>query len=857
MTIAPPMNTGQVPVTSTSPEADRSSRNFTRLIPRTAGFDEEGLLFARDAARSTLTRRKQYMTSLVADNKVRSHTHHQHSPSSSAKTATSTKYVIPTVTDTLPATSSSSSSSTSSSPSHSKYFRHTVDMLSHPTTAVPGPGSLRRSGESPHARLSHSSSPGTMSPANPNVHPRRRQVDSASSSVSNSPSSQRSTNPPTRRGSQQPPPPVTPQAYEKAMWDLVFRKFCQEEVIFSGLKDQLLSRVRRNSAYAHPNDLTRNLMTVGRAIRSVSLDLPAIAQWNLTRLAREKDMAILDRLFLINLRIMVYDPAHDIVCSNPVCANPLCYFVHSPTHNTQDRASAFGCCLNLLLNDGMHHRLIDRDNKMSVRLTAMSSAQSPQQRVRYLRQIATLLLLSRQTGVSEIALRGIDRLHYLAKDSSSETVNQVNTYHYANTRARLYETPNPWLVHDLKGIDSKAIARLARVSISAPFLRAVYRLTPNDLDVDDMVYFSLLKCGQTHLDYWDQAIQLTCPMLLHLFMSVPGKKLMDFMYQENLPQLRPLFTKKATELQRLAPLNRIQEKVLTRAHALGLLAVYQKGADTLGNHPTDTDDTMLLGKVHGSCMHLCIEFAHLLSRMMFIRSAERQGDVQFQPYFTDGYVIDEAGPATPTPWVEVFNKFMRAENIQRRVPPMLLTAYMAVASDLLHQRDNICDLELFLELALALLTEFRKRRPDYEVVVTTPGGALVESPKDTSVLPQWDRLVREEIGGEFDRLYAEASRYMTQCTEIRSRSAYPDPSRTPSSTSISSASTVRPPSHSESSKHTILLSPTTSLPPPSTALISPNQSSFTSIGSAASTESSPLSSNQVPVLPSVRPTSST
>ncbi|KAJ1653387.1 hypothetical protein IWQ61_006478 [Dispira simplex] len=854
MTLAPLMNTGQVPLTSTPLEADHTSRNFARLIPRTAGFDEEGLIFARDASRSTLTRRKQYMTSLVADNKVRGQTHHHHSPNSGAKTATSSNYVIPTVTDNLSAPSSSSSSP-SSSPSSSKYFRHTAGMLSHPTTAAPSPGSLRRSGDSPHTRLSHGSSPGVMGPVNPNMHPRRRQLDSASSSVSNSPSSQRSSNPPTRHTSQQPQPPVTPQTYEKAMWDLVFRKFCQEEVIFSGLKEQLLSRVHRNSAYAHPNELTRNLMTVGRAIRSVSLDLPAIAQWNLPRLAREKDMAILDRLFLINLRIMVYDPAHDIVCSNPVCANPLCHFVHSPTYNTQDRASAFGCCLNLLLNDGMHHRLIDRDNKMSVRLTAMSSAQTPQQRVRYLRQIATLLLLSRQTGISEIALRGIDRLHYLAKDSSSETVNQVNMYHYANARARLYETPNPWLVHDLKGIDSKAIARLARMSISTPFLRAVYRLTPHDLDVDDMVYFSLLKCGQIQLDYWDQATQLTCPMLLHLFMSVPGKKLMDFMYQENLPQLRPLFTRKVTERQRLAPLDRIQEKVLARAHALGLLAIYQKGGDTLGNHLPDTDDTALLSKVHGYCMHLSIEFAHLLSRMMFIRSSERQGEIQFQPYFTDGYVIDEAGPATPTPWVEVFNKFMRAENIQRRVPPMLLTAYMAVASDLLYQRDTVCDLELFLELVLALLTEFRKRRPDYEVVVTTPGGALVESPKDSSVLPQWDRLVREEIGGEFDRLYAEASRYMTQCIELRSRCAAPDPSRTPSSTSISSASTVRPPSHSESSKHTILLSPTTSLPPP-TALISPNQSSFTSMGSAASAESSPLP-NQLPVFPPIRPTSST
>ncbi|RKP37128.1 hypothetical protein BJ085DRAFT_40307 [Dimargaris cristalligena] len=685
--------------------------------------------------------------------------------------------------------------------------------------------------------------------------------------------------------------------------------------------------------------------------------MDAITQWDLGRLAREKDVSILDRLFLINLRIMVYDSTRDIICSTPHCANPLCHSIHSPVFDTQDKASAFGCCLNLLLNDGMHHRIIDRDDKMSVRLTAISSANTTQQRVRCLREISALLLLARQSAsLKQIALKGLDRLRYLAKDSSSETVNQLsNACLYGNERARLYEVPNPWMFHDLQWLDGSKLARLAQLSVSAPFLGAVYLLTSSDLEVDDMFYFCLIKYGQLHLDYWRQATTLTCPMLLHLFLTTDPKESIEFLFHENLPYLRPFFRRGPPDPRKFTPLNRVLDKALMKAHDLGITTMFQieghssiasfsntsilsNGSSSLapssnghaapltpgysttsfalseGGVGDDGGSSIndMVTQLHGFCINLVIDFSHLLSRMLFVQDdqqsptsnstpagSRRSSNAQhFRPYFSDYFLLDYSQTASVTPWQEVFTHFMQAEAGKRKqqapVPPIkslstpptpsasgsngasntptstpsnapsaaaatlnrtrhfsttnVLLAYVTVAAEQVFHRDPLCDLELFLDLTMELLTEFRKLRPDYEAIMINretaplssasfpPTANLTKSdqlsasaasisghvgPQTTtgdaegghrssasssssslsghshpclsSTLPNWNRRVREEIGGEFDRLYAEAGRYTTLCQQARARAQqYPrSSSRSGSCTSTSSSGTVR------------------------------------------------------------------
>ncbi|KAJ1912224.1 hypothetical protein IWQ60_009758 [Tieghemiomyces parasiticus] len=824
----PSMSSSQVSLastTSSSLSGDHSpSRNpQARLIPRTAGLDEESLLFARDAQRSQLTSKKKYMASLVSSSRIRSRA------GSDIDGRTGSTYILPTVTDNLHSHPNSSSVSVVPSPSSSP--PHTIGRpaqhrsSSDSAAGKVGSGSVGRNprphGHSqphpaayaPDQRRRHTDGiPGTTSPPNRMGHNSLPPTPDRSTAPSRRTSSTAASNSPvSTTGS------LSAPTFIKAMNDLFFRRFCQEEVIYAEFKNQLLTRVHKNAHINHPDYLSSILVTVGRASRNVSLDMEAIAQWNLARLAKEKDVSILDRLFLMNLRIMVYDATHDIICSAPHCANPLCHATHSHVFGIQDRASAFGCCLNLLLNDGMHHRIIDRDDKMSVRLTAISAAASPPQRIRCLRELASLLLFARTPALKSIALRGIDRLHYLAKHSSSETVNQLASCQYAHERARLYEPVNPWLVHDLEDLDVAKLARLAQATLASTFLGAIYLLTPADLEVDDMFYFSLLKFGQLHLDYWAEATTITCPMLLHLFRATEPCTFIDFLFQENLPQLRPFFNRGKPDPRKFTPLNRILDHALNRAHDLGVLALNQltpaPTSPTAATTPTDaappspavSDSQSTVGedgvqhgqvvpRLHGFCMNLVVELTHLLSRMIFVQQSMHPGGAQepeYRPYFSDLFLLDYSSSATEAPWQEVIDHFVLFERRHRRSHPANLLAYFAVAAEQVFVRDTLCDLELFLDLTMELLTEFRKRRPDYEVVTMTRDGLLVDSPPaGTGSLPQWNRRVREEIGGEFDRLFAEAGRYVTQCQAARARAAAKS-SRSGSTTSIGSASTVR------------------------------------------------------------------
>ncbi|KAJ1973115.1 hypothetical protein H4R35_004289 [Dimargaris xerosporica] len=743
-------------------------------MPRSAGLDEESLLFARDARYSKLTQKKAYMSQLTADKRIRSQM-----PDASSLHAS---YVLPTITD--------------------NHSRPSSNIMVPPRPCRDSLASNRSSTDSAksvgypparHSNLARGSQDG-----------KRRPTESGVSSAALNGDHLPAKDMPTLRGSVlATTPSLHPSIFVKAMNDMFFRKFAQEEILFSDLKNQMTNRVQRNAYRTHPDILSDLLTRVGRTTRHVKLNLDAIAQWDLARLARERDVAILDRLFMINLRIMVYDPSHDILCSVPACANPLCFSVHMPMLDTQMKASAFGCCLNILLNDAVHLKLIDRDDKMSVRLTAISSAHSTAQRIRCLRVLASLLLLSKHANLSAITLKGIDRLCSLDKDSSTETLHQNMTGAYANERVRLYEVPNQWVLLDLHSLDRLKIARLAEKSLSVPFLGAIYLATPSDLGVDEAFYFSLLKYGQAHLPYWDQATTITCPMILHLFLATKERDFIEFMYQEDLPELRSLFARGKPPPGRFAPLNHILNQALAKAYGLGLMTVCQPDVA----EPPAVDDMNVITRLHAFCIHMTTEIAHLLSRMIFVR--ERRGDESYyRPYFSDYFLLDYSSAATVSPWQEVFSYFVQFERIHARPLAMQLLTFFSVASELIHRRDAFGDLELYLELALELLTEFRKRRPDYDVIIMTRGGALLEPTSDTAdppAIPNWDRRTREEIGSEFDRLFAEATRHVVLCSDFR-KAASSSP-RATSTASVSSTNTIRVSGSAEPSKSTILLSP--------------------------------------------------
>ncbi|RKP37129.1 hypothetical protein BJ085DRAFT_40308 [Dimargaris cristalligena] len=258
------MNTSQFSY-NPSEKGDTATRLTSRLIPRTANLDEESLLFVRDARQSQLTHKKQYMTSLVSGTRIRA----QPSTDAPSNSANESKYVLPTITDNhLPMRQSPNSKTLG----HASQSRPQSPV---PTSMSAHPPPSRSQARVPSGTHTPSTTLGLKSLRQgiPPADQRRRHSPgtsvSAPSSENPSPVTARAAVPGVRRASN-PNVITSPATFTKAMWDIVFRKFCQEEVIYADLKNQLLSRVQKNAHVNHPDYLASVFTMVVRATRNVS-----------------------------------------------------------------------------------------------------------------------------------------------------------------------------------------------------------------------------------------------------------------------------------------------------------------------------------------------------------------------------------------------------------------------------------------------------------------------------------------------------------------------------------------------------------------------------------------------------------
>ncbi|KAJ2784148.1 hypothetical protein GGI15_002349, partial [Coemansia interrupta] len=128
-------------------------------------------------------------------------------------------------------------------------------------------------------------------------------------------------------------------------------------------------------------------------------------------------------------------------------------------------------------------------------------------------------------------------------------------------------------------------------------------------------------------------------------------------------------------------------------------------------------------------------------------------------------------------WWDVCDAVARFERAQRRMHAVLLVTYVRVASEkLLAQRADF-DPEAFLAVVAELLTEYRKRRPDYEAIAVAADGSLQPGAAQTL-----DRRTCEDIGSEFDRLFAWVDQQLPAASAVRAllQASSPKGGRTPS-----------------------------------------------------------------------------
>ncbi|KAJ2024961.1 hypothetical protein IWW57_003546 [Coemansia sp. S610] len=278
---------------------------------------------------------------------------------------------------------------------------------------------------------------------------------------------------------------------------------------------------------------------------------------------------------------------------------------------------------------------------------------------------------------------------------------------------------------------------------------------------------------------------VTLPMLLHLLVHCSESEL-----QSALPQagVSVAAMAKAGEVGGLSGrIEQVEDAALQIVQNLGL-------AWELGDNPPRD--------LRQFCMVLLLDLGSVLS-MLLVPEGATPGSSDAMASDSDAREVGVVEDGLFAKWWDVCEAVVRFERVHRRFYTAFLVTYIKISSEKLLAQKADFDPELFLSMVVELLTEYRKRRPDYEAVVLTLDGRLSllstgsdstrssgsgdsVNQKKTIPLPQpggkaLDRRTREDIGGEFDRLFAWVDQQLPSSNRVRSLSRAPSPrGRTPS-----------------------------------------------------------------------------
>ncbi|KAJ2883406.1 hypothetical protein IWW38_005547, partial [Coemansia aciculifera] len=281
---------------------------------------------------------------------------------------------------------------------------------------------------------------------------------------------------------------------------------------------------------------------------------------------------------------------------------------------------------------------------------------------------------------------------------------------------------------------------------------------------------------------------LTLPMLLHLLVHCSESEL-----QGALPQagVSVAAMAKAGEAGGLSGrIEQVEDAALQIVQNLGL-------AWELGDNPPRD--------LRQFCMVLLLDLGSVLSMLLVTEGASPSGSSDTMAADSDAREVGVVEDGLFAKWWDVCEAVVRFERVHRRFYAAFLMTYIKISSEKLLAQKADFDPELFLSMVVELLTEYRKRRPDYEAIVLTFDGRLSLPPSagdSTSTrssgsgdsvsqkkpipppLPgtkTLDRRTREDIGSEFDRLFAWVDMQLPSNNRVRSLSRAPSPrGRTPS-----------------------------------------------------------------------------
>ncbi|KAJ1829277.1 hypothetical protein LPJ56_000453 [Coemansia sp. RSA 2599] len=690
-----------------------SAESFNlRLMPRGTHLGDEELVFRNDSSRSKTQQNQAYMASISTGQKARS--------TLSASTARMSQ----------PGSRSANSSSVSvnqvggSSGSGSGSGRSASSV-----------GHYGSAGRASGSRLPARASAGSVPPS-PSV-----EHSEAFGGARRKPGPPNG--PPTPGGHQR-KPSVDARGFLRSLNDLFFAKFCLDELFYREFREQLVKRIQECTYRYDPADLQDILDDVSEACKSTRLNLDAVSQWRLNYFTRDQSASVIDHIFLINANVMMFDPKHSTICLDSYCADPLCSEIHAGRVTEEEKAKAFRRTINIVLNEALRVRLINKDQKTTIRQRLVKSVFAAEDRVNIIREMAVLIMLAQDERHRELISYALNALGqaWLPSDTSVTDVDEDCN------------------------LDPDMVYRKALGAINNAYLESI-------LDVRRLgMSISVEEVGRLR-DLWarnstkvPEGNVLTLPMLLHLLVHCSETEL-----QEALPQAGVSVAAMAKAGGESGSglggrIEQVEDAALQIVQNLGL-------AWELGDNPPRD--------LRQFCMVLLLDLGSVLSMFLVPETLRNVSDAND----SDAREIGTVDDGLFCRWWEVCDAVIRFERAHKRFYSALLVTFIRISSEKLLAQKADFDPELFLSMVVELLTEYRKRRPDYEAIVLTADGRLVSqgtaqaaAAASSEALPgarALDRRTREDIGSEFDRLFAWVDQQLPSGNRIRSLSRAPSP----------------------------------------------------------------------------------
>ncbi|KAJ2782175.1 hypothetical protein H4R18_002440 [Coemansia javaensis] len=564
-------------------------------------------------------------------------------------------------------------------------------------------------------------------------------------------------------------PSIDARGYLRTLNELFFGKFCVDELFYREFREQLVRRIQESTFRYAPGDLQDILDDVSEACKSTRLNLDVVSQWRLNYIVRSQTASVIDHIFLANANVMTYDPKYTAVCLDVFCADPLCSEIHAGRVTEEDKAKAFRRVLNIVLNEALRVRLVTKEQKAAVRARLVKSAYATEDRVGAVRELSVLVLLGQDEARRELASYAIAGF------------------------GRPWSQPDASADGDCN-LDPDMVYRKALSALNNAYLESILdvRRLGMSISVDEVAKLRALWARHSSRAP-DAARVLTLPMLLHLLVHCSEDEL-----QEALPQagVSLAVMAKAGEVGGLSGrIEQVEDAALQIVQNLGL-------AWELGDNPPRD--------LRQFCMVLLLDLGSVLT--MFLVPEPRGRPESSASADADAHEIGPVEDGLFAKWWDVCDAVVRFERLHQRHHVAFLVMYIRAASERLLGQKADFNPELFLTMVIELLTEYRKRRPDYEAIALTPDGRLAQpggaggpgasrcsstgsGPEAPGQKPAGalDRRTREEIGCEFDRLFAWVDQQLPAANPVRSLSHASSPkSRTSSWQAPGSAGTPSP-----------------------------------------------------------------